>query len=215
MRWVRTGKLKKLSVAILGLFVFCSAYAGRSMSENEQAYLRSCMQQAAQRYQVHPHLLWAIAKQESGFNSLASNTNNNGSKDIGIMQINSSWLPTLKKFGISEEQLREPCININVGAWVLANNIKTHGMTWRAVGAYNAASEDKRTSYANKIKANVEIAQGWVAHQQQAVSQIKPQGRAQEARARVLRDQVEQKAEGGSVVSSAAGTPSIRVGQTP
>ncbi|NJD34799.1 MAG: lytic transglycosylase domain-containing protein, partial [Betaproteobacteria bacterium] len=55
----------------------------------------ACWDDAAQRYQVSSALLYAIARTESGLNPLAIGRNGNGSRDIGLMQINSAWLPTL------------------------------------------------------------------------------------------------------------------------
>jgi soluble lytic murein transglycosylase-like protein len=120
------------------------------LSPGAQAY---CFTQAAQRYQVDAQLLMAIAKVESGYNARAFNANTNGSKDIGLMQINSSWLPVLRKHGIDESRLWDACVNVHVGAWVLANNIAQHGATWRAVGAYNARSSHKQSGYVQKVWA--------------------------------------------------------------
>jgi soluble lytic murein transglycosylase-like protein len=115
----------------------------------------ACWEQAAHRYGVNTYLLYAIAKTESNLNPKAINRNANGSYDIGLMQINSSWLPTLRRYGVSEKDLYEPCINIQVGAWVLANNMQRMGNSWNAVGAYNAKSPKLRAKYALKVYKNL------------------------------------------------------------
>jgi soluble lytic murein transglycosylase-like protein len=102
---------------------------------------------------LNPYLLHAIAVQESGLNPLAkSPPNKNGTVDIGLMQINSAWLPTLRsRFGITLEHLYQPCINLDVGAWILYENFRDLGFSWRAIGAYNARSEDKRLAYVRRV----------------------------------------------------------------
>lgn len=112
----------------------------------------ACFAEAAKRYSVPIELLEAISTVESGGNPKAYNKNSNGSYDIGHMQINSAWLPTLARYGIDEEKLQDPCINTNIGAWVLAQNVARFGLTWNAVGAYNAATESKRLKYARKVQ---------------------------------------------------------------
>lgn len=119
------------------------------MAASSQA---ACFDEAAKRYQVPVALLKAISKVESNGNPKARNTNKNGSTDIGHMQINSSWLPTLAKYGIDAKKLEDPCINTNIGAWVMAHNIARYGLTWTAVGAYNAVTPSKRDVYAKKIE---------------------------------------------------------------
>lgn len=112
----------------------------------------SCFEDAAQRYSLPVDVLKAISQVESDGNPRAiSKPNKDGSYDIGHMQINSSWLPRLAKYGIDESKLLDPCINTHVGAWLLAENVYRMGMTWNAVGAYNADSVSKRLIYARKI----------------------------------------------------------------
>jgi soluble lytic murein transglycosylase-like protein len=116
----------------------------------------ACFFEAAKRYQVNPLVLKAIAKTES--TTLDQNaynaSNNNGSEDIGLMQVNSIHFEKLKEYQITREDLFKPCTSIMVGAWVLAQKIQKYGPTWKAVGAYNADSEDKRINYANKVYEN-------------------------------------------------------------
>ena len=140
--WRRT-----LSVQSSVALVFCTALPAQA-----------CWDDAAQRYQVSSALLYAIARTESGLNPLAIGRNGNGSRDIGLMQINSAWLPTLAIHGIGERDLFEPCTNIHVGAWILAGNVSRLGYTWDAVGAYNATRPALRRAYADKVRRHLPAA---------------------------------------------------------
>ena len=123
----------------------------------------SCYTEAAQRYLVPEELIRAIAMVESGSADAATveNTNTNGTKDIGRMQINTTWLPTLASYGITEARLREECTSIMGGTWILSNNIARLGWSWDAVGAYNVGCkaldpiecERRRVRYALKVRA--------------------------------------------------------------
>lgn len=115
----------------------------------------ACWDDAAQRYQVSSALLYAIARTESGLNPQAVGRNRNGSRDIGLMQINSTWLPKLATHGIHERDLFEPCTNIHVGAWILADNVSRLGYTWEAVGAYNATNPALRHAYIEKVRRHL------------------------------------------------------------
>ncbi|MDR9065311.1 hypothetical protein FEP28_05476 [Burkholderia multivorans] len=95
----------------------------------------------------------AISRVESSGNPQAINRNPDGSYDIGHMQINSRWLPPLKRYGIDERSLFDACTNTYVGAWILAQNIHRLGYGWNAIGAYNARSPSKRMAYARKVAA--------------------------------------------------------------
>lgn len=115
----------------------------------------ACWDDAAKRYQLSSALLYAIARSESGLNPQAIGRNGNGSRDIGLMQINSAWLPVLASHGIGERELFDPCTNIHVGAWILAGKVSRLGYTWEAVGAYNAATPALRRSYIEKVRRHL------------------------------------------------------------
>lgn len=119
------------------------------------ASAHACWQEAAVRYRVSSDLLLAIARTESAMNPRAVGRNRNGSRDVGLMQINSAWLPTLARHGITESDLFDPCTSIHVGAWILAGNISRLGYTWEAVGAYNAVSPTRRHTYIEKVRRHL------------------------------------------------------------
>src|SRR5438552_14689851 len=107
----------------------------------------ACWDEAGERYGVSPQLLYAMARVESSLNPAAVNNSHRkgtGSYDIGLTQINSSHLPRLARHGINEADLYDPCTNIHVGAWLLADEFSRFGVSWEGVGAYNAACTQLR-----------------------------------------------------------------------
>lgn len=120
-----------------------------------------CWEAAASRYDIEPQLLQAIAGVESGYRPAAVNHNPNGTRDIGLMQINSSHLPQLLGRGITEKRLLEdPCLSVDVGASILAQFIARYGYNWMAIGSYNAGAGKNRGSarlrYAQRVWARYE-----------------------------------------------------------
>ncbi|TAM33232.1 MAG: hypothetical protein EPN60_02010 [Nevskiaceae bacterium] len=151
MQWPRYRQWQRA----LALGLLCCSILAQA---RESPLYADCFQAAARHYGLAPELLIAIAAAESQFNASALNTaNRDGSWDIGLMQINSRWMPLLESSGISATQLYDPCTSIWVGAWVLAGNVARYGYGWQAVGAYNAgtapssAAQQRRERYAQRI----------------------------------------------------------------
>ena len=129
-------RILKLCIVLLFLFLSIKSWA-------------FCFEKASELYGISPQILWTIAKVESNFNPHAINYNPDGSYDYGLMQINSWWR---KKLGEELWQaIKNPCMNVKVGAWILAQCIHRYGYTWEAIGCYNAVSQEKRQKYALKV----------------------------------------------------------------
>lgn len=122
--------------------------------------LQGCWDKAGETYGLDPWLLVAIAKVESSFNNKAINAaNRNKTVDYGMMQINSIWLPSLKKMGITKDDLFHPCTSVFVGAWIAKQGILKFGYNAQGIGAYNAGMGNSsvrvglRNKYAEKVFA--------------------------------------------------------------
>jgi soluble lytic murein transglycosylase-like protein len=114
-----------------------------------------CFEEAGKRYDVPAGLLWAIAKVESNFDPLAVNRNANGTYDIGVMQINSTWARQIGPRAWKELE-KDACANVNFGARVLADCISRYGYGWEAIGCYNAVSPERRVEYARRVIAVID-----------------------------------------------------------
>ncbi|ADP10393.1 lytic transglycosylase [Erwinia sp. Ejp617] len=122
-----------------------------------------CYASAGQRYHIAPDLLRAIGLVESHENSLSQGVNRDSrgrvvSRDFGLMQINDRHLAELRRLGIvdsSNELLSRPCLNIQIGAWILARHLRLCGNTWQCLGSYNAGFSRKnkvrRQQYAQRV----------------------------------------------------------------
>ncbi|MDG4698837.1 lytic transglycosylase domain-containing protein [Providencia sp. CRE-3FA-0001] len=119
-----------------------------------------CFESAGKYYGIDPDYLRAIAWQESRFKHNAINKNYDGSIDVGIMQINTTTLKSIKREypNLTKDRLlNEPCLNIFVGGMLLKRNFNVYGKKWLSVGMYNAGmrNSDKviqnRYNYASKI----------------------------------------------------------------
>ena len=130
----------------------------------------ACWDEAAQRYHINPRLLYAIAKCESGLRPGGRQSARTARAPVpttsGSCRSIRRNLQRLSAYGIGERQLYDACTNIQVGAWILADKIQRHGLSWEAVGAYNAACtelkgndcEAARSKYAWCVYRNLRAA---------------------------------------------------------
>jgi soluble lytic murein transglycosylase-like protein len=133
---------------------------------------------ACRRYQVPKALAIAIAQQESSMYPWTVNVAGKDfrprsreealaiikharelglSHDIGLMQINSQWLAKLR---LSPETVLEPQNNITLGVWILAQEIRRHGLNWRAIGAYHSPDPARARRYAASVLNRLRSAKG-------------------------------------------------------
>lgn len=112
---------------------------------------------AGARYNIPPLLLKNIATIESAGNPNAIRLNDNGSKDYGLMQINSIHFRKLSQWGISERNILNPQINIFVGSWLLSEHIKERGFNLQAIGNYHSKTQVYKERWLKKLVVALKI----------------------------------------------------------
>jgi len=114
-----------------------------------------CISSAAARYQVPVDLVRAIIRTEGGTTGRTVG-NTNGSRDMGLMQVNSIHLPELARYGITREMVtNDECLNIHVGTFILHRELSRGGDYWTNVGAYNSRKPVHNVRYRTKVWNNL------------------------------------------------------------
>lgn len=114
-----------------------------------------CFDEVGQFYGIAPVVLKSIAEHESRMNPGLMLKNKNGSVDVGLMGINSINFSELRSKGIDPARLKEPCVNVIAGGYLLKKKMMKHGYTWRAVGAYHSETPEYTLKYMGFIQRKV------------------------------------------------------------
>lgn len=112
----------------------------------------ACTAAAAAAQGLPTSLLLAILHEEAGWTGAAIR-NQNGSIDLGVAQINlRQWGPILSAYGISAAELQwDGCLNVAVGAWILAYEIARAPDLWVGVGRYHSPDPVRASDYAARV----------------------------------------------------------------
>lgn len=140
--------LNKLPMEALRKVLPVVLITGAAYSTDAPAF---CWDEAGTRYRISAAVLQSIGRHESGLRATAVNRNQNGTVDVGVMQINSVHFPELQAYGIAPNALWDPCTNVMVGAFLLARSIQKYGNTWEAVGAYHSRTPGLKERYALQV----------------------------------------------------------------
>lgn len=78
--------------------------------------------------------------------------NQNGTVDVGPMQVNSIWAPRLRDKGIRWKRVIDNgCVNVAVGAWILRLAYDHTGNIWAAIGKYHSSSPSLAHHYQRRV----------------------------------------------------------------
>ncbi|MEO2215525.1 lytic transglycosylase domain-containing protein [Chromobacterium vaccinii] len=114
----------------------------------------NCALDASRRFSVPYLLLMALKVKESGVqfsNPYITGRNRNGSSDISYWQINDNWLPKLARYNIDRDRLYDPCVNVQVAAWLLSSEVRRTGSWVAGIGAYHSPTPSKAQPYAAHV----------------------------------------------------------------
>jgi hypothetical protein len=117
----------------------------------------ACMLITASVYHLPPRVLPSILSVEGGRAGLV-HLNKDRSEDLGVMQINTIWLPMLgRKAGlppasVRERLLNDSCFNIAASGLIMRNYLnETKGDLMRAVGDYHSHTVVLNQDYQAKV----------------------------------------------------------------
>ena len=123
------------------------------------ASLLACMAVVAAFYRLPPQALPAIQRVEGG-HAGSIDHNRNGTDDLGVMQVNTAWLPELAyRTGLPQRRLRtalirQNCFNIAVAGAILRIYLnEAHGDAVTAIGYYHSHTPGRREAYAMRVLA--------------------------------------------------------------
>ena len=123
--------------------------------------LAACLLLAAQTYSIPPAVLIGIYQVEGGQVGQEVGPNDNGSYDLGPMQINTLWIPELADhWGVSQAAAKrwvrdDPCVNTGVAAWILRGHIEETGDLSTAIAHYHSRTRNFGHPYRKKVIASL------------------------------------------------------------
>lgn len=163
------------TVLLLAFLCCCAPAHANTLRERQQA-VEHLFDAPCAHYQVPKVLALAIARTESGCRPWILNIDgrdvrpdsrekalrlarvamqNGRSFDVGLMQVNVYWI---RKYHWPLEQVLEPATNVKIGVWILAREIRRHGLNWKAVASYHTPlhrNPERGRAYARTVVGHI------------------------------------------------------------
>jgi hypothetical protein len=121
--------------------------------------LTACLILASQTYSVPPAVMVGILQVEGGRVGQQVGPNDNGSYDLGPMQINTLWVPRLARYwGVSDTTAHrwirdDACTNMGVSAWILRRHLNETSSLSKAIAYYHSRTPSLGYAYKNRVVA--------------------------------------------------------------
>lgn len=136
------------------------AFASPTALARHEPEVARCIRQASQGRGWLEKTLWGLRDQEAGWVG-AEIANTNGTHDLGVLQINSGWVPRLARLlGRPAEQVRDwlrydPCFNAEAARWIFLAALRQTGDYWKAVGVYHSPTAWRQRRYALSVAGHL------------------------------------------------------------
>nr|WP_240502304.1 lytic transglycosylase domain-containing protein [Sphingomonas panacis] len=131
------------------------------MDPQSEGRIAACIRKSAEGKPWLEKTLWGLRDQEAGWIG-AEIKNDNGSHDLGPLQINSWWVPKLAAItGRPESHVRywlkqDACFNVDAARWIFLSCLGMTRNYWDAVGAYHSPTTWRRRRYASNVAIRLE-----------------------------------------------------------
>jgi hypothetical protein len=115
-----------------------------------------CIRQASQGKGWLEKTLWGLRDQEGGWVG-AEVANSNGTHDLGVLQVNSGWVPQVARLigrpvGQVRDWLRyDPCFNAEAARWIFLSALGQSHDYWKAIGVYHSPTAWRQRRYALRV----------------------------------------------------------------
>jgi hypothetical protein len=117
----------------------------------------ACMIATAHAYHFPVPVLQGIHSVEGGAVGTVAH-NKNGTSDLGLMQVNTSWIPVLSyATGLDQPTIRarltnDACFNVAMAGGILdLYRQEAHGNIWKAVGFYHSHTTPLSLGYQAQV----------------------------------------------------------------
>jgi soluble lytic murein transglycosylase-like protein len=163
MMWIERlrmfGKLQRwstvLAIALVVGSLFTSDPVRAAGKPSIEAY-RDCVSTAAESFELSPLMIELIIETEGGWPG-ARMRNKDNSYDLGVMQINTRWLPFFAERGLSESDLQNnACLNIYAGTYLLKKHLKQTGDVALAMAYYHNRKPHFAAAYLARIQSVID-----------------------------------------------------------
>lgn len=128
----------------------------------------TCSIAAAEKYHLPPHYLLAVAERENGRPGQQVR-NTNGTYDVGAMQINTAYIRTLSRYGVTQSAVAQPgCYAYYLAAWRIKRHIvyDRKGDIWTKIANYHSYTPKYNAIYRAAIIRLAEKWERWLAGRQ-------------------------------------------------